>query len=88
MYNFLAFFFEQVSCLKVSFLVIQIWRTQKIDLNFKILLCYWSTSNFEWIFLHTDVTKKVTSKQETFLLMSGSCHLDRASNDEFSVECL
>ena len=21
-------------------------------------------------------------------LMSGSCHLDRASNDEFSVECL
>ena len=23
-----------------------------------------------------------------FCLMSGSCHLDRASNDEFSVECL
>ena len=21
-------------------------------------------------------------------VMSGSCHLDRASNDEFSVECL
>ena len=24
----------------------------------------------------------------TLILMSGSCHLDRASNDEFSVECL
>ena len=25
---------------------------------------------------------------EYFSLMSGSCHLDRGSNDEFSVECL
>ena len=25
---------------------------------------------------------------ELFWIMSGSCHLDRASNDEFSAECL
>ena len=30
----------------------------------------------------------LTRNQRIARLMSGSCHLDRASNDEFSVECL
>ena len=29
-----------------------------------------------------------TNTCDMFSLMSGSCHLDRASNNEFSVECL
>ena len=29
-----------------------------------------------------------TNTCDMFSLMSGSCHLDRESNDEFSVECL
>ena len=29
-----------------------------------------------------------TDIEDNLGLMSGSCHLDRALNDEFSVECL